>query len=130
MVASLEKMLDLNTTSFEDIVGRLKAFEERVADEDDETHDEAGKLMYTNADSSSESYGYNGRGRGGGGGFNSGGRGRGRYGSFQQQRDAYRQGCGGDASHITCFRCDKLGNYATDCPDNQLKLQETIEKKV
>lgn len=33
IVASLEKVLDLNTTSFEDIVGRLKAYEERVLDE-------------------------------------------------------------------------------------------------
>lgn len=30
MVASLEQVLDLNTTSFEDIVGRLKAYEERI----------------------------------------------------------------------------------------------------
>lgn len=33
------------------------------------------------------------------------------------------------SSHITCFRCDKLGHYATDCPDKLLKLQETVEKK-
>lgn len=25
--------------------------------------------------------------------------------------------------------CDKLGHYATDCPDKQLKLQEAVEKK-
>lgn len=37
-------------------------------------------------------------------------------------------GGGGDASHITCFICDKLGHYATDCPDKMLKLQETVEK--
>lgn len=30
IVASLEQVLDLNTTSFEDIVGRLKAYEERI----------------------------------------------------------------------------------------------------
>lgn len=28
MVASLEQVLDLNTTSFEDIIGHLKAYEE------------------------------------------------------------------------------------------------------
>lgn len=31
IVASLEQVLDLNTTSFEDIVGRLKAYEERIS---------------------------------------------------------------------------------------------------
>ncbi|XP_013589086.1 PREDICTED: uncharacterized protein LOC106297383 [Brassica oleracea var. oleracea] len=31
MVESLEQVLDLNTTSFEDIIGRLKAYEERIA---------------------------------------------------------------------------------------------------
>ena len=30
IVASLEQVLDLNSTGFEDIVGRLKAFEERI----------------------------------------------------------------------------------------------------
>lgn len=34
MVAALEQVLNLNTTSFEDIVGRLKAYEERIQDED------------------------------------------------------------------------------------------------
>ena len=55
MVASLEQMLDHKTTSFEDIVGRLKAYEERVAEEEEDSQDETGKLMY--ADSNSESYG-------------------------------------------------------------------------
>ena len=116
-------MLDHKTTSFEDIVGRLKAYEERVAEEEEESFEETGNLMY--ADSNSEGYG---RGRGREGRSNWRGRGRGRR-TFQQQRKAYRQGRGGDASHIACFKCDKLGHYATDCPDKLLKPQETIEKK-
>lgn len=36
MVASLEQMLDLNTCSFEDIVGRLKDYEERICEEEEE----------------------------------------------------------------------------------------------
>ena len=131
IVASLEQVLDLNTTSFEDIVGRLKAYEERICEEEEEQHDDPAKLMYVNSDSQTDnSYG-GGRGRGRGGGHRSGWRGRGRerYGSFQSQRDAYKQGQEKGPAHITCFGCDKLGNFAVDCPDRLLKLQETIEKK-
>ena len=33
-------------------------------------------------------------------------------------------------SRITCFRCDKNGHFAAECPDRLLKLQETYENKV
>ena len=45
IVASLEQVLDLNTTSFEDIVGRLKAYEERIAEDEDEQEEDNSKLM-------------------------------------------------------------------------------------
>ena len=49
IVASLEQVLDLNTTSFEDIVGRLKAYEERIGEEEEEgVHDVKSKLLYSN----------------------------------------------------------------------------------
>ena len=35
IIAALEQVLDLNTTSFEDIVGRLKAYEERIKVEEE-----------------------------------------------------------------------------------------------
>ncbi|KAG7572544.1 Ribonuclease H-like superfamily [Arabidopsis suecica] len=80
IIASLEQVLDLNTTGFEDIVGRLKVYEERVFEEED-SQEEQSKLMYANTVNQSyqENRDYNGdfRGRGRGGRFNNRGRGRG-----------------------------------------------------
>lgn len=77
IVVTIEQMLNLNTTSFEDIVGRLKAYEDRISEEEEETHDDSSKLLYN------ESSGYNSnRGRGGRSSLRSRGRGRG---TFSQQ---------------------------------------------
>ncbi|XP_024004144.1 uncharacterized protein LOC112081598 [Eutrema salsugineum] len=64
MVASLEQVLDLNTTSFENIVGRLKAYEERIREEEEEeTQDDQSKLMYANMEPQ-ENRDYSGENRG------------------------------------------------------------------
>lgn len=116
IVAALEQVLDLKTTTFEDIVGRLKVYEERVEDEEEAQEDQS-KLMYATAESQSNR-GFNGenRGRGRGGRYLNRGRGRGRYNTPR------------DISKVTCYRCDRVGHYASDCPDRLLKLQETQEQ--
>ena len=78
VVAALEQVLDLKTTTFEDIVERLKAYEEHVAEEEEDQGDQ-GKLMYANNESQSSCGGYNGnnRYRGRGGRYQNRGRGRG-----------------------------------------------------
>lgn len=135
IVASLEQVLDLKNTTFEDIVGRLKAFEERIAEEEEDTQESQTKLMLANSESpqqnrdnnnnygrDSSNYnrdGSNYRGRGRGGRFYNRGRGRGRY-TYNYDRDMTK---------LTCFRCDKTGHFAMDCPDRLLKLQETQENK-
>lgn len=124
-MAALEQVLDLKTAGFEDIVGRLKAYEERVAD-DEEPKEDQSKLLYANNETPSnreKNNEYRGRGRGRGSNYR--GRGRGR------NNGAYNGAYNGprDASRITCFRCDKVGHYVYQCPDRLLKLQEVQENE-
>lgn len=146
IVASLEQVLDLNKTSFEEIIGRLKAYEDRVAEEDEEqgeqsslmysktespnrtnraltndhkTRGEQSRLMYTNSEAQGRAQRESNnefRNRGRGGRF-FGNRGRGR-GKSNNYRDY------GDTSKVQCWRCDKFGHYVSECPDRLLKLQE------
>ncbi|XP_056690494.1 uncharacterized protein [Spinacia oleracea] len=115
IVASLEQVLDLNTTRFEDILGRIKAYEERVCDEE-ETQEDQSKLMYANMETQSNR-GSNGeyRGRGRGGRFYNRGRGRGRFNGARE------------LSKLVCSRFENRGHYASNCPDRLLKLQQTQE---
>ncbi|XP_013658190.1 uncharacterized protein LOC106362908 [Brassica napus] len=122
VVGSLEQVLDLKVTSFEDIIGRLKAYEESVREDDDEGHEDQSKLMLTNSENQytqpNQDYGGDYKNRGQGGRFyGRGGRGRGR---------SYREF---DISKIMCFHCDKKGKFASSFPDRLLKLQEAYENK-
>lgn len=131
IVAAFEQVLDLNNTSFEDIVGRLKAYKERVCEEEEEQTEDQDKLMYANTDSQgyyqeNKNGGNRGRGRGRSGWK---GRGRGRYGYGNRSQNS-GQDKKRDTSSITCYRCDQLGHYGSNCPDRLLKLQEVFEKKM
>lgn len=123
IVASLEQLLDLNTASFEDVVGRLKAYEERIMaeeEEEEDTQENQSKLMYSNTES--QNYrdrenrgdgGYRGNGghrgdggyRGRGRGNHYYGRGRGRGRSYWDSRDT---------TNIICFRCDKTRSLCSN----------------
>ncbi|XP_048625982.1 uncharacterized protein LOC106355391 isoform X1 [Brassica napus] len=148
IVVSLEQVLDLNTTNFEDIIGRLKAYEERIFDGENGEEDQT-KLMYASNDGqniqinrssqdqsnrgSQENnyYGDSYRGRGRGGRSYYRGRGCGRYnGGRGYNGGGYNGGRGHserDASKITCFQCDKVGHFVAQCPELLLKLQEAQE---
>lgn len=124
MTASLEQLLDLNTVSFEDIIGRLKAFEERIKlKETQESQDHQGKLLYSNSNSYDQSDNTKGRGRAQN---QSRGRGRGRGRDNSNEKNKEKR----DYSQIVCYNCKNKGHFASVCPekkqdDHELNVAET-----
>lgn len=114
ITASLEQVLDLNTVGFEDVIGRLKAYEERILINDN-NGDSQGKLLYSSSYQQNNSTRGRGRGRGGRGYR---GRGRGRNNSQERpnQADQSQEKEKKDRSKIVCFRCDKTGHFVSVCP--------------
>ncbi|XP_048635027.1 uncharacterized protein LOC125608636 [Brassica napus] len=100
------------------LVSRGRTYEERIKG-DDQQEDQGNKLMYANLYSPDAQDAY-GRGRGHSGRFNRG-RGRGRWNNQRDWKD------GRDTTRVVCYRCDKAGHYAYNCPDRLLKLQEVHE---
>ncbi|GKC14192.1 retrovirus-related pol polyprotein from transposon TNT 1-94 [Tanacetum coccineum] len=113
IVEALEQVLDLKTMAFEDVVGRLKAYEERVKQEDKANNSQE-KLLYARTDHSNKNSDSS-RGRGRGSYSRGHGRGRG-------------QGRGG-ATLKTKFR-----HFVSKCPDQKqdykANLSETHEGDV
>ncbi|GKD18400.1 uncharacterized mitochondrial protein-like protein [Tanacetum coccineum] len=147
IVAALEQVLDLKTTGFEDVVGRLKAYEERVKEED-KANDPQENLLYARTEYSNgnnDSSGGRGRGSYSRGRGRGRGQGRGRDNSQNQgQRDSSKnredneqkgkQHEKRDLSHIQCYRCDQYGHFVSKCPErnrnHEVNLNETQEKGV
>lgn len=147
IVAALEQVLDLKTTGFEDVVGRLKAYEERVK-EDDKANNAQENLLYARTENSNrnndssvgrgrDSYS-RGRGRGRGQGSGRGNtQNHGQRDSSKNHEDHEQKGKQHekrDLLHIQCYRCDEYGHFASRCPErnrnHDVNLNETQEKDV
>ncbi|XP_076942472.1 uncharacterized protein LOC143612349 [Bidens hawaiensis] len=107
IVASIKQTVKLKEVGYEDVVGRLKAYDERIGNE--ELHED-GRLMFGRSDSYNNRKGDNVLGRGS---YGNRGRGRGRSGSQDQERVNNEAGSSSgtakpkkDRSKVQCYRCD------------------------
>ncbi|GJV62299.1 uncharacterized mitochondrial protein-like protein [Tanacetum coccineum] len=132
IMEALEQVLYLKATRFEDLVGRLEAYEERVKEED-KANDPQENSLYDRTEYSNRNDDLSeGRGRGSypRGSRQGRGQGRGRDNLKNQgQRDSSKnhedneqkgkQHEKRDLSHIKCYRCDEYGHFVSRCPKNR-----------
>ncbi|GJV31631.1 pol polyprotein [Tanacetum coccineum] len=141
IMAALEQVLNLKETMFEDVVGRLKAYEERVKEED-KANDAQEKLLYARIDNSNMKNDSKG-GRGCGSYSQGCGRGCGQVGGRgnnqnQSQRDSWKncednkqkgkQQEQRDLSHIKCYHCDKFRHFVSRYPDRKQDYEANVNE--
>ncbi|KAJ0512218.1 putative transcription factor interactor and regulator CCHC(Zn) family [Helianthus annuus] len=137
MVASVEQLVDLKTVAFDDVVGRIRAYEERIKDEDllSDNHGTQMKLMFNNSNASSSSRqtsrdSSRGRGKGSNRGRGGGGRGRNQFGQNRGSQNGSNEGDKQqgkkDYSKVQCFRCDKFGHFVSRCPERKKDKQANL----
>ncbi|XP_071708294.1 uncharacterized protein [Rutidosis leptorrhynchoides] len=138
LVASMEQYSDVDTMPFEEAIGRLKAYEDRLNLRSNNSNYAESNLLLAKAETSTLKNTKGNTSSGGGGrgsnnydrGGRCGGRGRGRgqsnRGSYVGQRDAgnnhYKPK---DKKHIKCFNCENFGHYASECKTHKEKVDES-----
>ncbi|XP_051115698.1 uncharacterized protein LOC127240890 [Andrographis paniculata] len=134
VIARIEQFCDLTTMPFEEAVGRLKMFEERIR-QTAPSGNNGSQLLLAQTDWKGQQYqggkernlsevsgnrGRGGRGRG---------RGRDRGEHTETSRRENTRGSGGegrDKSHIRCYNCNKVGHYASECWSKQRKVEANL----
>ncbi|KAJ0588373.1 putative RNA-directed DNA polymerase [Helianthus annuus] len=130
MVASLEQSLNLKTVGFDDVVGRLIAYEERVNLEDNEQQVRSDQLLLTYEEWEARKKEGCDRGKGTTESSQRGrGRGRGKIGGQDKDKEP-NQKPKKDRSKIRCFRCDELGHFSSDCSTRKKDEDEEEENNL
>ncbi|XP_076897170.1 uncharacterized protein LOC143550409 [Bidens hawaiensis] len=134
LVASIEQTTDVDNMPFDEAIGRLKAYEDRLKARQVNTNSNNSLLFTkTETNSGSKSQGRiqfsNSRGRGSyshdrGGRSTWRGRGssrgRGYRGGHTYNHDTKNR----DKRHVKCFKCDQYGHYASECKETKEKQDE------
>ena len=109
IVASIEQCFDFDSMLFDEAVGRLKAYEERLKGTE-KTEDTQGGLLLASHEKA------HGCKRCGCGSSNRDdfGRGRGRGRGSGKSRDGNERVR--DKSHVKCYKCEEYGHYSNECP--------------
>ncbi|XP_076916815.1 uncharacterized protein LOC143576660 [Bidens hawaiensis] len=153
LVASIEQSVDLDSLMFEDAIGRLKAFEERLRGRERASNSQ-GQLLFNRLEGSYKGKSCDQSGSQGKGWPSSQGRGRGRETGGQDREDEDQDGCENrdgqylgsrqtcqrrtndrqrgrkDRSQVQCYRCDEFGHFAAMCPERMKKKEESNLNKV
>ncbi|KAJ0602036.1 putative RNA-directed DNA polymerase [Helianthus annuus] len=141
LVASIEQYADLDTMPFEEAIGRLKAYEDRLKVRQNNSVGENTLLLSkgdgrNNYKGSSSSRYRSSRGRGRGYSGDRGGRvgsrgrgnGRGRGGRWnngQSQNDSGNNRKPRDKKDVKCYKCETFGHYASECDKGKQPEQES-----
>ncbi|KAM0024917.1 putative RNA-directed DNA polymerase [Helianthus debilis subsp. tardiflorus] len=144
LVASIEQYSDLDKMPFEEIIGRLKAYEDRLKTRQQMNASTESQLLLSKGDGKQDGR-WNGRGtayrgrgrastndRGGRSGSRGRGNGRGRgdrgHGNHYHSRDGGSSSGGGtkpkDKKNIKCFKCEQFGHYASECDQGKKEEPE------
>ncbi|GKB68240.1 zinc finger, CCHC-type containing protein [Tanacetum coccineum] len=122
IVASIEQCFELDSMLFDEAVGRLKAYEERIKGAEKMEDTQGGLLLV----SEGKSHGCKRCGNGGSNreGF---GRDRGRGRGSWKSRDGNERVR--DKSHVKCYKCEEFGHYNNECPKWEKHEANLIEEE-
>ncbi|XP_076905233.1 uncharacterized protein LOC143560928 [Bidens hawaiensis] len=131
IISSMELLADIETMAFEDVVGRLKAYEERKKFKNLSGSSSKSQLMFTLTEKKVVTYRGRGRGRGR---YNGGGNPRWNDERENDERVEYWRKSPGEwqdrRKYVTCYNCDKIGHYSNECKElSKGKEEVNLTKK-